>query len=60
VSEEADTVAGLILWKLTELPKEGQRIHFDQFDVVVKKMSGPKILLVRVYPKNQHQHAAEH
>jgi CBS domain containing-hemolysin-like protein len=60
VSEEADTVAGLILWKLTELPKEGQRIQFDQFDVVVKKMSGPKILLVRVYPKNQHQHAAEH
>jgi CBS domain containing-hemolysin-like protein len=48
------------LWKLTELPKEGQRIQFDQFDVVVKKMSGPKILLVRVYPKNQHQHAAEH
>ncbi|OYY84426.1 MAG: hypothetical protein B7Y34_00570, partial [Methylophilales bacterium 16-45-9] len=60
VSEEADTVAGLILWKLTELPKEGQRIHFDQFDVVVKKMSGPKVLLVRVYPTHQHGHSSNH
>jgi CBS domain containing-hemolysin-like protein len=50
-SKEADTVAGLVLWKLTELPEEGQRIEFDQFDVVIKKMIGPKILLVRVYPR---------
>jgi CBS domain containing-hemolysin-like protein len=59
-SDEADTVAGLILWKLTELPEEGQRIHFDQFDVVVKKMNGPKILLVRVYPKNQQHSLISH
>jgi CBS domain containing-hemolysin-like protein len=50
VSEEADTVAGLVLWKLAELPAEGQRIPFEQFDVVIKKMAGPKVLLVRVYP----------
>jgi CBS domain containing-hemolysin-like protein len=36
-SDEADTVAGLVLWKLAELPKEGQRINFEQFDVVIKK-----------------------
>jgi len=59
-SEDADTVAGLILWKLTELPKEGQRIEFDQFSVVVKKMSGPKILLVRVYPKKETHHLTAH
>jgi len=49
-SEAADTIAGLILWKLGDLPEEGQKIAFDQFDIVVKKMSGPRILLVRVYP----------
>lgn len=59
-SEDADTVAGLVLWKLTELPKEGQRIEFDQFFVVIKKMSGPKILLVRVYPKKEPQHLPSH
>lgn len=48
--EEADTVAGLILETLGELPKRGQKIEFDQFDVVVKKMTGPKISLVRVFP----------
>lgn len=49
-SENAETVGGLVLWKLGELPKEGQRIEFDRFNVVVKKMSGPRIVLVRVYP----------
>jgi len=59
-SEDADTVAGLILWKLTELPKEGQRIEFDEFSIVVKKMSGPKILLIRVYPKKQTHTISHH
>ena len=54
-SAEADTVAGLVLWKLTELPQEGQRVEFDQFSVVIKKMAGPRILLVRVYPKSEMQ-----
>jgi len=50
-SAEADTVAGLVLWRLADLPTVGQRIAFTQFDVVIKKMVGPRILLVRVYPK---------
>jgi CBS domain containing-hemolysin-like protein len=50
-SDNADTVGGLVLWKIGELPKEGQRIEFDNFAIVVKKMSGPRILLLRVYPK---------
>ena len=51
-SEHADTIAGLVLWTIGELPKEGQRVEFNAFDVVIKKMIGPRILLVRVYPKN--------
>lgn len=54
-SEDADTIGGLIFWALGDLPKEGQRVAFKSFDVVVKKMIGPRILLVRVYPKNLHQ-----
>lgn len=50
-SLEADTVGGLIMWKLGDLPEEGQKIEFSQFDVVVKKLNGPRIILVRVYPK---------
>jgi CBS domain containing-hemolysin-like protein len=52
-SEYADTIAGLVLWALGDIPKEGQRVEFTAFDVVVKKMMGPRILLVRVYSKNQ-------
>ncbi|WP_159672045.1 hemolysin family protein [Andreprevotia sp. IGB-42] len=51
--DTADSVGGLILGKLGELPHEGQRIEFDQFDTVVKKMNGPRIVLVRVYPKQE-------
>ncbi|RFU48794.1 hemolysin family protein [Paraburkholderia sp. DHOC27] len=47
----AESVGGLVIQALNDLPSEGQRIDFDRFDIVVKKMKGPRILLVRVYPK---------
>ncbi|HSH74050.1 MAG TPA: hemolysin family protein [Methylophilaceae bacterium] len=59
-SKEADTVGGLVLWSLGNLPAEGQRIEFVQFDVVVKKMLGPRILLVRVYPNTEQQGSFRH
>jgi CBS domain containing-hemolysin-like protein len=59
-SEEADTIAGLVLWTLGDLPREGQRVELTAFDVVVKKMLGPRILLVRVYPKNQVHELSTH
>jgi CBS domain containing-hemolysin-like protein len=49
--EGADSVGGLIMVKLGDIPVEGQKIGFEQFDVVVKKMIGPRIVLARVYPK---------
>lgn len=59
-SEDADTIAGLIFWALGDLPKEGQRIEFESFAVVVKKMTGPRVLLVRVYPKILHHDLTAH
>jgi CBS domain containing-hemolysin-like protein len=47
----AESVGGLVIQALNDLPTEGQRVDFDRFDIVVKKMKGPRILLVRVYPK---------
>lgn len=49
--DAGDTIAGLVLWKLAEIPNEGQKVEFDQFDVVVKRMDGPRIVMVRVYPR---------
>jgi len=46
-----DSVGGMIMQQLGDLPKEGQRIVFPQFDAVVKKMKGPRIVLVRIMPK---------
>ena len=47
----AESVGGLVIQALNDLPSEGQRVEFERFDVVVKKMKGPRIVLVRVYPK---------
>ncbi|WP_036002046.1 hemolysin family protein [Paraburkholderia caribensis] len=47
----AESVGGLVINALGDLPEEGQRVDFDRFDVVVKRMKGPRIVLVRVYPK---------
>lgn len=54
-SEEVESIGGLIMHVLGDLPEEGQKIEFPQFDVVVKKMNGPRIVLVRVHPKTGEQ-----
>jgi CBS domain containing-hemolysin-like protein len=51
--EDVDSVGGLVMEKLGEIPREGQKIVFDAFDVVVKRMKGPRIVLVKIYPKQQ-------
>jgi CBS domain containing-hemolysin-like protein len=51
--EDVDSVGGLIMAKLGDLPHEGQKIAFDGFDIVVKKMNGPRIVLVKVYPASR-------
>ena len=50
-SDEVESIGGLIMQKLGDLPVEGQKVEFDQFDAVVKKMNGPRIILVRIHPK---------
>lgn len=54
-SEEVESIGGLIMHVLGDLPEEGQKVEFPQFDVVVKKMNGPRIVLVRVHPKSGEQ-----
>jgi CBS domain containing-hemolysin-like protein len=51
--EDVDSVGGLVMEKLGEIPREGQKIEFAAFDVVVKRMKGPRIVLVKVYPKRR-------
>ncbi|MES2933798.1 MAG: hemolysin family protein [Pseudomonadota bacterium] len=48
--QDVESVGGLIMAKLRDIPEQGQKIAFRGFDIVVKKMIGPRILLVRVYP----------
>lgn len=50
-SDEVESIGGLIMQKLGDLPVEGQKVEFEHFDAVVKKMNGPRIILVRIYPK---------
>lgn len=50
-NDEVESIGGLIMQKLGDLPSEGQKVAFDRFDAVVKKMNGPRIVLVRIHPK---------
>jgi CBS domain containing-hemolysin-like protein len=52
--DEVESVGGLLMEKLGDIPKQGQRIEFPAFDIVVKKMNGPRIVLVKVIPKRTH------
>ena len=49
--DEFDSIGGLILQTLGDLPNEGQRVEFEHFDVIVRKMLGPRIVLVHIFPK---------
>ena len=48
--DDVESVGGLIMVKLGDIPAQGQKISFAGFDIVVKKMSGPRIVLVKVIP----------
>jgi CBS domain containing-hemolysin-like protein len=48
--EDEVSIGGLIMAKLRDIPAEGQRIEFRQFDVVVRKMSESRIVFVQIYP----------
>lgn len=48
--EEIYTLSGLIFQKLGTFPKVGQRIKFDDFEVVIEKRQGARIQVVRIYP----------
>ncbi len=49
--DEVESVGGLLMVKLGDIPKQGQKIEFPYFDIVVKKMNGPRIVLVKVIPQ---------
>ena len=49
-SEDVESIGGLIMLTLGDLPVEGQKVSFPYFDAVVKKMNGPRIVLVRIHP----------
>jgi CBS domain containing-hemolysin-like protein len=48
--EDEVSIGGLIMSKLCDIPTEGQSIEFNQFEIMVKKMDGPRIDLVQIYP----------
>ena len=49
--DEVESVGGLLMVKLGDIPQQGQLIEFPHFDIVVKKMNGPRIVLLKVIPR---------
>ncbi len=49
--EDTASLGGLIMTKLGDIPVQEQKIAFKQFDVLVKKMDGPRIVFVQIFPK---------
>ena len=54
--EDEVSIGGLIMSKLQDIPVDGQRIKFHQFDILVKKMQGPRIIFVQIYPNDSGEH----
>lgn len=54
--EDEVSIGGLIMSKLQDIPVEGQKIAFNQFDIIIKKMHGPRTVFVQVYPGKTNDH----
>jgi len=52
VGENIETLEGLIFHRLEEVPKEGEKIEFNEFSAVIEKMQAAHILTVRIHPKS--------
>jgi CBS domain containing-hemolysin-like protein len=50
--EDVDSVGGLILAKLRDIPEENETVSFEHFDITVTVMNGPRIEWVKVNPKS--------
>ena len=48
--DEITTVAGLLMSKLGRIPQVGDRETFDEYEVLVLKMEGPKVTTVIIQP----------
>ena len=49
--QEVNSVGGLILQKLGSVPREGQRVPFEGFEILVRHMEGPRIAQVQVFAR---------
>jgi CBS domain containing-hemolysin-like protein len=50
-SEEANTLAGLILNQVGFMPQEGEHVQFAAFEAVIEKIRGSRLQWVKVIPK---------
>jgi len=48
VSDEADTIAGYIQWRLGAVPETGQKVHADGYSITVEEMQGRRVRRVLV------------
>lgn len=48
VSEEYNTLAGLVFEKLESIPKEGEKIHVGQYLIEVLETDGPKVNKIKI------------
>jgi CBS domain containing-hemolysin-like protein len=47
---EVNSIGGLVQEQLGRLPRQGELVRFEDFEVEVLEMAGPRIDLVRVRP----------
>lgn len=53
LSEEIDTLSGIILSRLEAIPKIGNRVELQQCSLAVEAMRGARVWRVRVYPHHR-------
>jgi CBS domain containing-hemolysin-like protein len=49
--DEVTTIGGYLMAKLNRIPRAGDKVPVDEFDVIVEQMDGPRVERVRIQPR---------
>ncbi len=56
---EVNSVGGLVMDVLERIPRPGERVTFDDFEIEVREMQGPRIVTVAVTPRAWPEYGAQ-
>jgi CBS domain containing-hemolysin-like protein len=48
---EVTTIGGYVMTKLNRIPRAGDKVAIEEYEITVDQMDGPRVVRVRIQPR---------